>query len=411
MPMITSRPMARNATALPPALVLGSGITALGVMRSLGSAGIPTRYAADARDFSATSRWADVVPTRLTEFSGPAELADVLSKLDEERMVLIPCSDSWARTIASLEPSLAKRFPSSIAPLDRLHIMGDKEQFAALMTKHGIGHPQTYIIKSRADLESLPEPAFENAFLKPRNSQAFSARFEVKGFRVESRNDALARYATIEGAGLEVVMQEYIQGPPTNHFYVDTLVDRHGRLLAHFARQRLRMYTAFANSSALRSIPQDSAVAACSIMDRIVDALRPVRGMLSAELKLDPRDGELKVIEVNARAWKHIDFATQCGVNIARLAYEDALEQECTPITEYVDDARCVDLYHDVPNFFGLLRAREITVREWVTSIWGAREPIATLSDPVPAIWRFSELASGWVRSRLGAPNGRPKRW
>ncbi len=386
-----------------PALVLGSGITALGVIRSLGRERIPTYLAADRVDFATTSRWANVVPTGLTEFSGPKELGAALGRLDVEKMVLLPCSDSWVRTVAGLDPALASRFPTSIARAANLDLLADKLKFAALMAEHGIGHPSTTVIETSADLEALPASAYANAFLKPRDSQAFSARFQVKAFRVASRADAIARFASIEPTGLKVVLQDYIPGPPTNHYYVDTFVDRNGRTLTRFSRQRLRMHSDFANSSCLRSIPADSAIArdACAIVDRIVLALKPVRGMLSAELKLDPRDGRLKVIEVNARAWKHVEFAATCGVNICRLAYDDALGVDSAPITRYLDDEICVDLYHDVANFFRLYRNDEITLGAWLGSLWGAKGPVASIDDPLPAVSCFTGLVTDSVTRQL----------
>jgi ATP-grasp in the biosynthetic pathway with Ter operon len=41
-------------------------------------------------------------------------------------MVLIPCSDAWVAAVARLEPTLAARFPASIAPAESLAICLDK---------------------------------------------------------------------------------------------------------------------------------------------------------------------------------------------------------------------------------------------------------------------------------------------
>lgn len=395
--------MARVMGAAPkvPALVLGSGVTGLGVLRSLGRENIPVHYAADTRDFSHHSRFAQVVETGLSEFSSAAELGAALERIDFPRMVLIPCSDSWVRSVAGLDPRIAARFPSSIAPAEKLDLLADKLGFATLMQRHGIDHPRTTPIESRDDLASIPDAHFVDAFLKPRDSQAFSAAFQKKAFRVDSRADAHAILDRVEPTGLKVLLQEYIPGPPSNHYYVDTFVDRHGKTLARFARQRLRMDSDFSNSSYLRSIPLESAREACDLMDRIIDSLRPIRGMLSAEMKLDPRSGRLKIIEVNARAWKHVEFAATSGVNICKLAYEDALGIDSAPITSYLDDETCVDLYHDMACCWRLYKKREITIGEWVRSVWGAKGPIACADDPLPAVSRFGELAQGWVKRRI----------
>ena len=56
------------------------------------------------------------------------------------------------------------------------------------------------------------------------------------------------------------------------------------------------------------------------------------RGIFSAEFKRDPRDGLFKLLEVNARPWWFVDFAVRCGVDVCRMAYDDALGREVPPL-------------------------------------------------------------------------------
>ena len=95
-------------------------------------------------------------------------------------------------------------------------------------------------------------------FVKPRDSQAFVQRFGVKGFRLTGRDDAETRLAAAAEAGLAVLLQEYVPGPPDTHYFVDGYVALDGRPLAFFARRRLRMYPPdFGNSTYHVSVPLD----------------------------------------------------------------------------------------------------------------------------------------------------------
>ena len=48
-------------------------------------------------------------------------------------------------------------------------------------------------------------------------------------------------------------------------------------------------------------------------------------GVSGTEFKRDPRDGRLKLMEVNARHWLHHTLATAAGVNLSSVAYSDAV--------------------------------------------------------------------------------------
>jgi len=45
-------------------------------------------------------------------------------------------------------------------------------------------------------------------------------------------------------------------------------------------------------------------------------------GICEVEYLLDPRSGEYKLIEINARTWLWVGLAKACGVNFAKIAWE-----------------------------------------------------------------------------------------
>jgi len=45
-------------------------------------------------------------------------------------------------------------------------------------------------------------------------------------------------------------------------------------------------------------------------------------GVCEVEYLKDPRDGQYRLIEINARTWLWVALARACGVNFARMAYE-----------------------------------------------------------------------------------------
>jgi predicted ATP-grasp superfamily ATP-dependent carboligase len=159
-------------------------------------------------------------------------------------MVLIPCSDAWVAAVARLEPTLAARFPASIAPLESLDICLDKGRFADTLARLGLPHPRT-----------IWDSTLRDPFLKPRNSLALRASYGVKAFRIRTRAEAMTRVREAQQAGLELMLQEYVPGPAGSHYFVDGFVDRAGAVCARFARRRIRTNAEpFGDSSCMVSI-------------------------------------------------------------------------------------------------------------------------------------------------------------
>ncbi len=387
--------------ALPPALVMGQYITALGVVRSLGRKGIPQFGIGAGRSFVTYSRWYRPLPSPTPDSLDPSSLAAFLEPLPFDRLVLIPCSDAWAAAVAALEPRLATRFPASQAPQETLDLFLDKGCFAETLLRLGLPHPRTTRLGPRDDLAIMWDRAPEGAFLKPCNSHAFGLHFGIKGLRFKTRAEATACVIEARQAGLELVLQEYIPGPATAHYFVDGFVDRTGKICARFARRRLRMFPAeFGCSSSVVSVPLKEVTAAVASLDRLLLALN-YRGIFSAEFKHDPRDGLFKFLEVNVRPWWQVAFAVECGVDVCEMTYRDALELPVEPVTDYRVGRYWVYPNVDLRACWELLRKGTLTPWTWLRSWAGASDPTFTWDDPVPGAVNFIEDMRRFLRRRL----------
>lgn len=371
-----------------PALVIGRGLTALGVVRSLGSAGVPVHLCTSDPGPLAWSRWGKPTPRPLDR---PEDLASFLASLPLERAVLLPCSDNAALAAASLPEPLATNFPSSLPPRAAIETCIDKARFAEALRVAGVPHPRTFLPKCEADLAPIGDADF-SGFLKPCSSENFGARYGVKAFRVKGLDEAVTRYRQVQRDGLPVVVQEYVPGPPTNHYFVDGFVDRHGVMRACFARRRIRMYPPdFGNSSFMRSVPVTRVGEAVQSLERLLTHLR-YRGIYSAEFKVDARDNVFRIVELNARPWWYIEFAAQCGVDTARMAYLDACGKDVPDVARYAEGATCVHLANDTHCVLAALRRGRLGALAWPLRWLLARKSFFRWRDPGP-----------WLRMTLGS--------
>jgi predicted ATP-grasp superfamily ATP-dependent carboligase len=332
---------------------------------------------------------------------GPSSLAGLLERLAFERMVLIPCTDDWVRAVAKLEPALAARFPASLAPRESLEILLDKGRLAEAAQHHGVPHPRTICLASEDDLAPLPDSAFRDSFLKPRDTLAFQRRYRVKAFRFETRAQAVVLVREARRAGLQLVLQEYIPGPPTRHYFLDGFVDRTGTVCACIVSWRLRMFPPdFGDGSYGVSIRLEEVAPAMDVVKRFLGALR-YRGVFDAEFKYDERDGLFKVLEINTRPYGTIGFAAESGVDLVAMAYRDALGLPIEPVTEYEVGRHYLNPYPDLFGGWRLIQEGKLTSWTWARSWLGAYQLTFAWDDPLPAVVGFLGEARRFAQRRV----------
>lgn len=386
-----------------PVLVLGGLISALGAIRSLGREGIRCHAFGDVAPYALWSRYhrrLAHVPIRAVD---PSSLAGFLESLPFPTAVLMPCADHWVRAVSRLDEALLRRFPASLPPEGAIETFLDKGKLLDALERFSVPAPATVRVRSEADLAPMDEGSARAWFLKPLDSQRFKARFGVKAFRVRSRAEAETRWGEVRSAGLDLLLQEYVPGDAAHHYFVDGFADRCGEIRALFARRRIRMHPPdFGDSSYMASIPPGDAAPAA---DALIRLLRGVghRGIFSAEFKRDPRDGVFRLIEVNARSWAYVEFATSCGVNTPLMAYRDALELEVAGVRDYaVGRAECV-MPQDALACWKLRKEGRLGMGEAVRSWLAAQDSVFRWNDPLPAIARHLEAAARRWRRRVAA--------
>lgn len=386
--------------AEPPTIVLGTGISALGALRIVGRDGLQPLVAEVNDPLLQRSRWFRPAPNTPRAFDD-AVFPTWLDSLPGDRYVLMPCSDHWVRRVAELGPERRARFAASVPAKESLHRLLDKGAFAELLHETGTQHPRSFAADAVADLDAVPDGVFSSAILKPRDSQPFIAHFGVKAVHVSSRDDARRQLRDLLAGGFSVILQEYIPGPPGNHYFIDGFVDRFGAVQAIFVRRRLRMYPLdFGNSTAMVSVEPHEAAEAVAAITKLLAHLN-YRGIFSAEFKLDPRDGGFKIVEVNARAWWYVEYAARCGVDVCRMAYNDALERPVAGIATYAVGKRLVFPYYDYPACVAESRRSGLSLAAGLRSWTGAIQPVFQLNDPKPGLHSFLKVMTSFVGNRV----------
>ena len=118
-------------------------------------------------------------------------------------------------------------------------------------------------------------------------------------------------------------------------------------------------------------------------------------GVSGTEFKRDPRDGRLKLMEVNAPPWLHHTLSTAAGVNLSTIAYMDAVGKPYVAPPQR-DGVRWLDLGREARDTAAGLRRGQIRPLEVLSGFRGVRvDAVYALDDPAPAV---RELASAVAR-------------
>lgn len=385
---------------LPPALALGFGVTLLGVTRILARQGLPRRASVSKCDFVADTRW---LPTteHLPPMGAASELADYLEALPLERGVVIPCSDELALAAAELPDHVAERFPSYQSDACVLRVLTDKGAFLHALETLQVPHPRTLVLERPEDLDTVSDAELATMFIKPRHSQRFQREVGAKGLRPATREAFQAAVTALLAAGHGLMLQEYVPGPPSNHYFLDGFAGEGGEILALLVRRRLRMYpTDFGNSTFMVSVPPDEAAGAAASLRHLLGSLQ-YRGMFSAEFKRDERDGTFRILEVNARPWWYVEFAARAGIDVVRLAYRAALGLPIDPPKRYEVGRTMVYPYYDYFASRVVVPGRVAAAWRFIVDLVRADQAVFTWDDPGPALRHWTRRAPRIMARRL----------
>jgi predicted ATP-grasp superfamily ATP-dependent carboligase len=156
-----------------------------------------------------------------------------------------------------------------------------------------------------------------------------------------------------------MILQEIIPGPDANIYKMHGYVNSQGRLVGKFFVRKLRQH------------PPQFGIARVAIstdrypdVERLTEALlKPTnyRGYFNSEFKLDPRDGQLKLIENNCRMPRSGMLAVTCGVNYPWLIYQDLVLNLQPDVTQYKIGTYWIDFWTDL--YDSLFRRRRETIR------------------------------------------------
>lgn len=124
------------------------------------------------------------------------------------------------------------------------------------------------------------------------------------------------------------------------------------------------------------------------------------------ELKRNPKDGEYKIIEINARTSLQNTLAGACGADVAYTAHLDACGQAANPALSFRNSVLWVDDFLDTVSFLQHLVRRDIGRGEIFDSLNPRKvRSVAAWDDPLPLAFRALTISQRAFRLMLSKLN------
>lgn len=380
----------RPADERPGAVVIGGDYQGLGIVRSLGRKGVPICVVDDEHSISRFSRYA-TFSVRVPDLRNEEKIVEVLlelaSRLDLQGWVLFPTRDEIVAAISHHRSALSERYRVACPDWDTTRWVWDKRNTYQLAGELNIPIPRTWAPLVAENLDRLG--ASFPLVIKPAIKERFFYATKAKAWRANTPaelQDLFGRAARLVGAA-EVLVQDMIPGDGTHQFSYCAFF-KAGKSVGSMVTRRRRQHPHdFGRASTF--VETIDLPALQTLAERFLSAIN-YYGLVEVEFKLDPRDGQFKLLDVNARTWGYHALGTCAGVDFPWLLYLDQVVGTVEPCRGR-PGVSWVRLLTDIPTGIIEILSGRLRPRDYLQSLRGCHaDAVLNREDPIPALVEFA---------------------
>lgn len=308
------------------ALVIGGDYQGLGIVRSLGRHRVPVCIVDDEHSVSRYSRYTTKfvhAPSLRDERKTVDYLLDVGNRLGLQGWVLYPTRDETVAAISRYREELSTVFRVPTPEWNSVQWAWDKRNSYQLAEKLGIPIPVTRYpqhVDELAELANL-NPPFA---IKPAIKEHFIYSTKAKAWRANNHAELRSLFqkaAEFVPRG-EIMVQEVIPGGGSQQYsYCAFFRDGQavGKMVARRRRQHPLEFGRASTYVETVDIPLLEELA-----ERFLRAIN-YYGLVEVEFKLDPRDSQYKLLDVNARTWGYHSLGARAGTDFSYMLFADQI--------------------------------------------------------------------------------------
>jgi D-aspartate ligase len=369
------------------AVVLGGDYQGLGIVRSLGEKGIPVCVIDDEHSISRYSRFVSHW-VRLSNLRDQRQVVDhvleIGKRLGLHGWVLYPTREELVAAFSHYRSELSQVFRIPTPAWESVKWAWDKRNTYRLAKELGIPVPITYYPENGDELtqvDHLPGPFA----LKPAIKEHFFYAAKAKAWLARDHSELrrLFREASdLAGPG-EIMVQEVIPGGGTQQFSYCAFFRRGEAVGKMVVRRRRQHPLQFGRASTYVETVDAPVVEELSA--RFLRAI-DYYGLVEVEYKLDPRDSQYKLLDVNARTWGYHSLGTRAGVDFSYMLFADQIG---LPVSSCKGrpGLEWMRMTTDLPAAIVAILAGDTSWREYLRSLRTCSvDAVFSLRDPLPGL-------------------------
>lgn len=299
--------------------------------------------------------------------------------------VLLACIDEAVQTVARHRQSLQSCYHFALPDTELLETVMDKSRLYPFAAANSFRIPASYPVTGSRELAAAANSLGFPCLVKPgKRLPAWREHSAGKAFRVHSRDQLFRLYRECRHWCDVLVVQEWIPGGDDQLYSCNACFDADSRPLATFIARKLRQWPPQTGESCLGEECRNDEVLAESL--RFFELIG-LRGLGYLEMKRDPRDGRLVLIEPNiGRPTGRSAIAEAGGVELLYTLYCDLLGW---PLPEKrlqtYGNTKWIHLVRDCVSALHYWRRGELNAAGWLQSLRGRKAyAVLDLGDPLP---------------------------
>jgi len=291
------------------AVVIGGHVQGLGIVRILGKHGVPCYLLDDTSvNIARHSRYCK----KFFKIPGTSSLTDYLINLSVkdnlQDWMVIPTNDRHVKELSQNKPELEKYFKVCVDCWENIEKCYNKKLTYELAQQQNIPIPKTFFPQSVEDLQNcdIPFPCI----IKPAVMHLLYEKTKRKVIVCSNKEDLIRGYAWVQNIipKEDIIVQEIIPGNSEQQYSACFFFDRTKPYVSLLAKRKRQIPPDFGKATTFAETVYEP-----HVMDLAVSLLKCIRywGLCEVEFKLDMRDNEYKLLEVNPRTWKWHSIANR----------------------------------------------------------------------------------------------------
>jgi predicted ATP-grasp superfamily ATP-dependent carboligase len=382
--------------ATTPVVVVVGQLGALAIMRSLGAWGVPL-YGVDGTPDAPALRSRYCRERVILPFDerAPGPYLDGLIALGRrigQRAILIATSDETTQFVADHREALREHYIFQDNPPDLIRSLASKREMFELALRHGVPTPQTVFPTSVADVERYASTGRFPVMLKGIYGNRLALRTRKKMVIAQSPEELLAEYREMEDPDdPNLMLQEYIPGGDDQVYIFNGYFNRQSDCLVGFTGHKIRQFPIHVGCASLGECRWNETVA--DTTTRFMKAIG-YQGILDIGYRLDARDGQYKVLDINPRVGQAFRlFVAENDHDVARALYLDFTGQQ-QPDVVRCEGRRWMIEDYDLISSLHYFQEGSLKPGQWLRSFRGVEERAwFSWKDPAPFLVMLRRLS------------------